>query len=71
MNNRIDFFDLSIIQRDAMVHFGWVAKNGMPLKKGIKVEYELTVTEIKVILLIKHEIIEELNKLIAQDSFMV
>lgn len=71
MNNRIDFFDLSIIQRDAMVHFGWVAKNGMPLKKGIKVEYELTVTEIKVTLLIKHEIIEELNKLIAQDSFMV
>lgn len=70
MNNRIDFFDLSIIQRDAMVHFGWVAKNGMPLKKGIKVEYELTVTEIKVTLLIKHEIIEELNKLIAQDAFL-
>lgn len=71
MNNKISFFDLSIIQRDAMVHFGWVAKNGMPLKKGIKVEYELTVTEIKVTLLIKHELIEELNKLIAQDSFMV
>lgn len=66
--DKINFFDLSIIQRDAMVHFGWVAKNGTPLKKGIKPEYELTLTEIKCTLWVKYELVEELNKLISKSG---
>lgn len=71
MNKYINFFDLSPLQRDALLYFGWVAKNGSPLKKGVKFDFELTPTEIKANLMLKMSVVEELNKLMQQSPDMV
>ena len=61
---KIDFFDLTLLQREALLALGWVACNGTSQKKGIKLETQLTTTGIVAKLLIPEQLIVELNDII-------